>query len=122
MSIWSAVVTIHTICGSVGAPASSAFAFTGCSAIPNAIAAAAVKLLRRLCVAVLDMSMFYLLLVDPPRWTHDPIFALGLLFLLVKQAMLGHEPPMSLRSMTATRCPCAAKVEAPPSSRAAAQN
>src|SRR6516164_3913408 len=58
MSIWSAVVTIHTICGSVGAPASSAFAFTGCSAIPNAIAAAAVKVLRRLCVAVLDMSMF----------------------------------------------------------------
>src|SRR6476620_12756583 len=34
------------------------------------------------------------------------------MFLLGRQAMLGHDPPIYLRSITATRCPCAAKVHA----------
>src|SRR5262249_25011668 len=34
------------------------------------------------------------------------------MMLVDKQAMLGHEPPMYLRSITTTRCPCAAKVQA----------
>src|SRR5215831_19862347 len=33
-------------------------------------------------------------------------------FLLGRQAMLGQDPPMYLRSMTATRCPSPAKVQA----------
>ena len=35
-----------------------------------------------------------------------------MMFLLGKQAMFGHEPPMYLRSTTATRCPCVANVQA----------
>src|SRR5579864_7376505 len=35
-----------------------------------------------------------------------------MMFLLGRQAMFGHEPPMYLRSMTATRCPWAANVQA----------
>src|SRR5580704_19495534 len=35
-----------------------------------------------------------------------------MMFLLGRHAMFGHEPPMYLRSMTATRCPCAANVQA----------
>src|SRR5580704_12251072 len=34
------------------------------------------------------------------------------MFLLGKQAMFGHDPPIYLRSTTATRCPCLAKVHA----------
>jgi hypothetical protein len=34
------------------------------------------------------------------------------MFLLGKQAMFGHDPPMYLRSITATRCPWAANVHA----------
>jgi hypothetical protein len=35
-----------------------------------------------------------------------------MMFLLGKQAMFGHDPPMYLRSITATRCPLPAKVHA----------
>src|SRR5580704_13396147 len=35
-----------------------------------------------------------------------------MMFLLGRQAILGHEPPMYLRSITATLCPCPAKVQA----------
>src|SRR5439155_12955948 len=35
-----------------------------------------------------------------------------MMFLLGRHAMFGHDPPMYLRSMTATRCPCPAKVHA----------
>src|SRR5215813_12957149 len=35
-----------------------------------------------------------------------------MMFLLGRQAMFGHDPPMYLRSMTATRCPCPANVQA----------
>src|SRR4029077_19698762 len=35
-----------------------------------------------------------------------------MMFLLGRQAILGHDPPMYLRSITATRCPCPAKVQA----------
>src|ERR1700730_5683858 len=34
------------------------------------------------------------------------------MFLLGRQAIFGQEPPMYLRSITATRCPCAANVQA----------
>src|SRR5271156_2702318 len=34
------------------------------------------------------------------------------MFLLGRQAMFGHDPPMYLRSITATRCPWPAKVHA----------
>ena len=35
-----------------------------------------------------------------------------MMFLLGKQAIFGHDPPMYLRSITATRCPCPANVHA----------
>src|SRR3979490_2027341 len=35
-----------------------------------------------------------------------------MMFLLGRQAMLGHAPPMYLRSITATRCPWLARVQA----------
>src|SRR3989441_3753414 len=35
-----------------------------------------------------------------------------MMFLLGKHAMFGHDPPRYWRSMTATRCPCPAKVQA----------
>src|SRR6476660_6594657 len=35
-----------------------------------------------------------------------------MMFLLGRQAMLGHDPPIYLRSITATRCPCPAQVHA----------
>src|ERR1700761_3839271 len=35
-----------------------------------------------------------------------------MMFLLGKQAIFGHDPPMYLRSITATRCPCPANVQA----------
>src|SRR5579863_2142543 len=35
-----------------------------------------------------------------------------MMFLLGRQAIFGHDPPMYLRSITATRCPCLAKVHA----------
>src|SRR6476469_5283663 len=35
-----------------------------------------------------------------------------MMFLLGRQAMLGHDPPTYLRSITATRCPCPAKAHA----------
>src|SRR5580704_13748553 len=34
------------------------------------------------------------------------------MFLLGRQAMFGHDPPIYLRSTAATRCPCLAKVQA----------
>src|ERR1700733_10382834 len=46
------------------------------------------------------------------RRKYDATFALWMMFLLGRQAMFGHEPPMYLRSITATRCPCAANVQA----------
>jgi len=39
-------------------------------------------------------------------------FAPWMMFLLGKHAMFGHDPPMYWRSMTATRCPCPANVQA----------
>src|SRR6516165_7898572 len=56
MSIWSAAVTMPTICGSVGAPPLCAFVPVGSSATANAIATAADKTL--LCLIVFDISMF----------------------------------------------------------------
>src|ERR1700723_4200711 len=35
-----------------------------------------------------------------------------MMFLLGRQAILGHDPPMYLRSITATRCPFPARVQA----------
>ena len=55
--------------------------------------------------------------------TYDATFALWMMFLLGRQAMFGHDPPMYLRSMTATRFPSPAKVQAATRrSRAAAEN
>src|SRR6516162_8168019 len=56
MSIWSAAVTMPTICGSVGAPPLCAFVPVGSSATANAIATAADKTL--LCIIVFNISMF----------------------------------------------------------------
>ena len=47
-----------------------------------------------------------------PRRKNDATLALWRIFLLGRQAMLGHDPPMYLRSITATRCPLLAKVHA----------
>src|SRR6266542_1303255 len=46
------------------------------------------------------------------RRKYDATFALWMMFLLGKHAMFGHDPPMYLRSMTATRCPFPANVHA----------
>src|SRR5262245_20187334 len=46
------------------------------------------------------------------RRKYDATFALWMMFLLGRHAMFGHDPPMYLRSMTATRFPCPAKVQA----------
>src|SRR5215471_15810496 len=46
------------------------------------------------------------------RRKYDAIFALWIMFLLGRQAMFGHEPPMYFRSTTATRFPSAANVQA----------
>src|SRR6266536_5211417 len=44
------------------------------------------------------------------RRKYDATFALWMMFLLGKHAMFGHEPPMYLRSTTATCFPSPAKV------------
>src|SRR5215470_5536062 len=46
------------------------------------------------------------------RRKYDATFALWIMFLLGRQAMFGQDPPMYLRSMTATRFPCPANVQA----------
>src|SRR5580658_7261554 len=46
------------------------------------------------------------------RRKYDATFALWMMFLLGKQAMFGHDPPMYLRSTTATRFPSLANVHA----------
>src|SRR5215470_5279067 len=46
------------------------------------------------------------------RRKYEAIFALCRMFLLGRQAMFGHDPPTYWRSITATRCPCLAKVHA----------
>src|SRR5436190_14575277 len=46
------------------------------------------------------------------RRKYDAIFALWMMFLLGKHAMFGHDPPMYLRSTTATCFPSPAKVHA----------
>src|SRR6202022_2830728 len=46
------------------------------------------------------------------RRKYDATFALWMMFLLGKHAMFGHDPPMYLRSTTATRFPSPAKVHA----------
>src|SRR6267142_3732579 len=46
------------------------------------------------------------------RRKYDATFALWMMFLLGKHAMFGHDPPMYLRSTTATRLPSPAKVHA----------
>jgi len=46
------------------------------------------------------------------RRKYDATFALWMMFLLGKHAMFGHDPPMYLRSTTATCFPSAAKVHA----------
>src|SRR5919197_3275846 len=46
------------------------------------------------------------------RRKYDATFALWMMFVLGKHAMFGHDPPMYLRSMTATCCPCPANVQA----------
>src|SRR5580658_5817074 len=46
------------------------------------------------------------------RRKYEATFALWMTFLLGKHAILGHDPPMYLRSTTATRFPSPAKVHA----------
>src|SRR5205809_6215984 len=46
------------------------------------------------------------------RRTYDATLALWMMFLLGKHAMFGHDPPMYLRSTTATCFPSPAKVHA----------
>src|ERR1700684_140368 len=46
------------------------------------------------------------------RRKYDATFALWMMFLLGRQAMFGHDPPMYLRSTTATRFPSPANVHA----------
>src|ERR1700741_1009523 len=46
------------------------------------------------------------------RRKYDATFALWMMFLLGKHAMFGHDPPIYLRSTTATRLPSPAKVHA----------
>src|SRR5712691_6272874 len=46
------------------------------------------------------------------RRKYDATFALWMMFLLGKHAMFGHDPPIYLRSTTATRFPSPAKVHA----------
>src|SRR5258705_11940116 len=46
------------------------------------------------------------------RRKYDATFALWMIFLLGKPAMFGHDPPMYLRSTTATCFPSPAKVHA----------
>src|SRR5260370_8615857 len=46
------------------------------------------------------------------RRKYDATFALWMMYLLGKHAMFGHEPPMYLRSTTATCFPSPAKVHA----------
>src|SRR5207244_10678414 len=46
------------------------------------------------------------------RRKYDATFALWMMFLLGKHAMFGHDPPMYLRSTTATRLPSPANVHA----------
>src|SRR5580704_6373958 len=46
------------------------------------------------------------------RRKYDATFAVWMMFLLGKHAMFGHDPPIYLRSMTATRFPSPAKVHA----------
>src|ERR1700736_227846 len=46
------------------------------------------------------------------RRKYEATFALWMMFLLGKHAMFGHDPPMYLRSTTATRFPSPAKVHA----------
>src|ERR1700758_330743 len=46
------------------------------------------------------------------RRKYDATFALWIIFLLGRHAILGQEPPIYLRSMTATRFPSAANVHA----------
>src|ERR1700745_1744619 len=53
--------------------------------------------------------------VMPNSWLrrkYDATFALWMMFLLGKHAMFGHDPPMYLRSTTATRFPSPATVHA----------
>src|SRR5262249_27519909 len=45
------------------------------------------------------------------RRKYDATFALWMMFLLGRHAMLGHDPPMYLRSTTATRFPSAANIQ-----------
>src|SRR5712671_8110759 len=45
-----------------------------------------------------------------PRRKYDATFALWMMFLLGKHAMFGHDPPMYLRSTTATCLPSPANV------------
>src|SRR5579862_1683522 len=45
-----------------------------------------------------------------------------MMFLLGRQAMFGHDPPMYLRSITATRCPCLATVHPVPPPRITRSN
>src|SRR5580693_5662672 len=46
------------------------------------------------------------------RRKYDATFALWMMFLLGRHAMFGHDPPMYLRSTTATRLPSPANVHA----------
>src|SRR5215470_16746425 len=46
------------------------------------------------------------------RRKYEATFALWMMFLLGRHAIFGHDPPIYLRSMTATRLPSAAKVQA----------
>src|SRR5262249_17297346 len=46
------------------------------------------------------------------RRKYDATFALWMMFLLGRHAIFGHDPPMYLRSITATRFPSAANVQA----------
>ena len=49
---------------------------------------------------------------DAARLTRSATLALRITFLLGRQAMFGHEPPIKARSITTTGRPCCAKSQA----------
>src|SRR5437899_9376004 len=61
------------------------------------------------------MSVLYGPVTSPKSaawWTRSATFALQISFLLGRQLMLGHEPPIHRRSTTAVRCPAPAMSQA----------
>src|SRR5437016_12703671 len=68
--------------------------------------------MARLRARTCAMSMRQLSLLIPNSQLvqkYDATFALWIIFLLGRQAMFGHEPPIYFRSITAVFIPCFAK-------------